>query len=190
MGEYHSYNGWDSEFDNAWKQAKEKQMENEFNESLEETVSTVSVKELDDALLACNEAEDRYQEAHKVSASEWAIFQKCKGVLIQMMLDAGHKTWVPNGMRGFSLRQEAIPKLSKEFDKKEETINFCTGQEAASLLHTTERDLRLSYLTIHSGSFKTLYNKLIDEAQAQGREISIPGVDEPETRYTLVRKRK
>ena len=158
-----------------------------FEETLvQEVDSSISVTDLDKALILCRDTEAAYEDAHAVSSARYKENQEAEKNLIDLMTRAGKDRWEINGVKGFSLRDSYKFRVPNSPENKEKFFNFLKSTELSDLLMQNSEQIFLNYATVNHNSLNSLMNSVTVSAAEQGVTLPETGVEEPILEKKLV----
>ena len=158
-----------------------------FEETLSQEVDeSISVTDLDKALILCRDTEAAYDDAHAISSARYKENQEAEKNLIDLMTRAGKDRWESQGIKGFSLRDSYKFRVPNSSENKEKFFSFLKSREVSELLAQDSEQIFLTYATVNHNSLNTLMNNITVTAAEAGMVLPETGIDEPIAEKKLV----
>lgn len=133
--------------------------------------SSLSLKEMDEALCSLRALQEEYSRINKLAKEASARYREQQAVVINMMETAKKGTYITEGIGRATLKDKLSVKVPKSPEEKSAFFNWVKvnmGQDA----HDT-------YMTVNSASLNRLYKELSEEWANKGEVLEIDGLEAP-----------
>ena len=165
----------------------EQEMNQAFAESLSAEVDqTISVTDLDQALIKVRDAEAAYDDAHAISSARYKEKEEAEQKLIKLMTSAGKDRWECTGIKGFSLKDVFKFRVPNSPEIKAKFFGFLKSDELSRLLSQDNESIFLSYATVNHQSLNSLMNKVTEVAAEEGIVLPETGIEAPIAEKRLI----